>query len=59
MAEVYVYFVVKLRSIINHDRLRHFKPTDDILPYKLGDVLVFDGGKGFNVYPFAKVVGGN
>ena len=59
MAEVSIYFAVKLRSIISYDRLRYFEPTNDILPYKLGDVLIFDGGKGFSFYLFAKVVGGN
>ena len=59
MAEVSVYFTVILLSIIIHDRLRYFEPTDDILPHKLGNVLVFDGGKGFRFYPFAKVESGN
>ena len=59
MAEVSVYFAVKLKSIISYDLLRYFEPTDNILPHKLGDVLVFDGGEGFGFYPFAKVIGGN
>ena len=59
MPEVFVYFAVQLRSIINYDRLRYFESTDDILPHNLGDVLVFDGGEGFSFYPFSKVVGGN
>ena len=59
MAEVSAYFAVKLQSIISDDRLGYFEPADNILPHKLGDVLVFDGGEGFSFYPFAKVVGGN
>ena len=59
MAEVSVYFAIKMRSIINYDWLRYFDSTDDILPHKLGDVLVFDGGEGFNFYLFSQVVGGN
>ena len=59
MTEVYVYFVVKLWSIISSDRLRYSELADDIPPHKLGDVLIFDGGEGFNFYPFAKVVSGN
>ena len=59
MAEVFVYFAIKLRSNISYDRLRYSEPADDILPCKLGDVLVFDGGKGFSFYPFPKVVGCN
>ena len=59
MTEVYVYFVVKLWSIISSDRLRYSELADDILPHKLGDVLIFDGGEGFSFYPFAKVVSGN
>ena len=54
MAEVYVYFAVKLRSIIRYDGLRYFELVDDILPHKLGDVLVFDGGEGFSSIHFLK-----
>ena len=39
MAEVFVYFAVKLQSIISYDRLRYSELADDILPHKLGDVL--------------------
>ena len=59
MVEVSIYFSIKLSAIINYDRLRYFEPADNILPHKLGDFLVFNGGEGFNFYPFAKVVGGN
>ena len=59
MVEVSIYFAVKLWSIISYDRLRYSKPVDDIFPHKLGDVLIFDGGEGFNFYLFAKVVGDN
>ena len=59
MIEVFVYFAIKLQSIISYDRLRYSKPKNDILPHKLGDVLVFDGGEGFIFYPFAEVVSGN
>ena len=57
--EVSVYFTVKLWSIINYDRLRYSEPSDNILPHKMGEVLVFDGSKGFDFYPFSKVDGGN
>ena len=59
MAEVFVYFTVKLWSIISYDLLRYFEPTDNIFPHKLGNVLVFDGCEGFSFYPFAKATGGN
>ena len=59
MVEVSVYFAIKLWSIISYDRLRYSEPSSNILPHKLGDVLVFDGGEGFSFYPFAKVVDGN
>ena len=58
MIEVFVYFIVKLWSIINYDQLRYSEPTDDILPHKLSDALIFDGGERFSFYPFAKVVDG-
>ena len=59
MAEVFVYLAVKPRSIISYDQLRYSESTDNILPYKLGDVLVFDEGEGFSLYPFATLVDGN
>ena len=59
MAEVSVYFAIKLWAIIIYDRLRYFELANNILQYKLGDVLVFDGSEGFSFYPFVKVVGGN
>ena len=59
MVEVSVYFAVKLQSIISYDRLRYSELVDNIIPHKLGGILVFDRGEGFNFYPFAKVVDGN
>ena len=59
MAEIFVYFTIKLWPIFSYDRLRYSEPTDNIPPHKLDDILVFDGGEGFNVYAFAKIVGGN
>ena len=59
MAEIFVYFAIKLWPIVNYDRLRYSEPTDNIPPHKLDDILVFDGGEVFNFYPFAKIVGGN
>ena len=59
MAEVSVYFAIKLWAIISYDRLRYFELANNILQHKLGDVLVFDGGEGFSLYRFVKVVGGN
>ena len=59
MVEIPVYFAIKLWPIVSYDRLRYSKPTDNIPPHKLDDILVFDGGEGFSFYPFAKIVGGN
>ena len=59
MAKNFVYFSIKLWSIVSYNRLRYSGPADNIVPHKLDDVLVFDGGEGLNLYPFAKVVGGN
>ena len=59
MVEISIYFAIKLWPIVSFDRLRYSKPADNILPYKLDDILVFDGGEGFSFYPFAKIVGGN
>ena len=43
----------------SYNRLRYSELIDNILPHKLDDVLVFDGGKGLSLYPFSKIVGGN
>ena len=60
MDEIFVYpTAIKLWPIFSYNRLRYSKSVDNILPRKLDDILVFDGGEGFNFYPFAKIVGGN
>ena len=59
MVEVSVCFAIKLCSIISYDRLRYSELAGNILPHKLGNVLVFDGVEGFRFYPFAEVVSGN
>ena len=59
MAEIFVYFAIKLWLIVSYNQLRYFEPADNILPHELDDVLVFDGGEGLSLYLFAKVVGGN
>ena len=59
MAEIFVYFAIKLWPIVSYNRLRYSEPVDNILPHKLDDVLVFNGGEGLSLYPFSKVVGGN
>ena len=59
MAEIFVYFAIKLWPIVSYDLLRYSEPTDNNPPHKLDDILVFDGGEGFSFYPFAKIVGGN
>ena len=59
MAEISVYYAIKLWPIVSYDRLRYSELADNILPHKLDDILVFDGGEGFSFYPFAKIVGSN
>ena len=59
MAEVSLYFAVILWTIISYDWLRYSKLAENILPHKLSDVLISDGGEGFSFYRFAKVVDGN
>ena len=59
MVEISVYSALKLWPIISYNRLRYSEPTNNILPQKLEDILVFDGGEGFNFYPFAKIVDDN
>ena len=59
MAEISVYFAIKLWPVVSYNRLRYSEPTNNILPHELDDVLVFDGGEGLSLYPFAKIVGGN
>ena len=59
MAKKFVYFVIKLWPIVSYNQLRYSELTDNILPHELDDVLVFDGGEGLILYPFANVVNGN
>ena len=59
MAKISVYFALKLWPIVSYNRLRYFEPADNILLQKLDDILVFEGGEGFNFYPFAEIIGGN
>ena len=59
MAEISIYFAIKLWPIVSYDQRRYFEPTNNILPHKLDNILVFDGGEGFSFYPFSKIVGGN
>ena len=59
MAEISVYPALKLRPIVNYDRLRYSKPADKTSPHELDDILIFDGGEGFDFYPLTKIVGGN
>ena len=59
MAKISIDPAIKLWSIVIYDRLRYSEPIDNILPHKLDDILVFDGGEGFSFYPLAKIVGGN
>ena len=59
MAEISVYFGIKLWPIVSYNRSRYSEPVGNILLHKLDDVPIFDGGEGLNLYPFAKVVGGN
>ena len=57
MIEIYVYPAIKLWPIVSYDRLRYSELANDILPHKLDNILVFDGGEGISFYPLAKIVG--
>ena len=59
MEKISIYFAIKLLPIVSYNRLRYSEPANNILPYKLDDVPVFDGGEGLRLYSFHKVVGGN
>ena len=48
--------------IVAHCRLQsigYSEPAHNVLPYKLNNLFIFDGCKGFGFYPFAEIVGGN
>ena len=57
MAEISVYPSIKLWPI--YDRLGYSESADDTSPHELDDILIFDGGEGFNFYPLTKIAGGN
>ena len=51
-----VYPTIKPWPIVSHYRLWYSKSADDVIPYKLDDIFVFDGGEGLSFYPFAEIV---
>ena len=59
MEEISIYLTIKLWPIVSYDLLRYSEPAYNILPHKLDDILVFDGGEALNFYPLAKIVDGN
>ena len=59
MAKISIYSVIKMWPIVSYNWLRYSESTDYILPHKLDNIFIFDGGEGFSFYPFAKIVGGN
>ncbi|RVW56790.1 hypothetical protein CK203_082750 [Vitis vinifera] len=45
---------VKLRTIVSYDGLWNSKTADDVFPYELGDIFVFDASICFNFHPFTE-----
>ena len=58
-AKFLVYPAIKLRPIGCYNQLGYSEPAHNVFPYKLNNLFIFDGCEGFNLCPFAKVVGGN
>ena len=40
-------------------KLGYSEPTHNVLPYKLNNLFIFNGYKGFGFYPFAEIVSCN
>ena len=57
VVEILVYYAVKLRPIVSYNRLRYPELANNILPHKVDNILIFDGGEGFSFYPFNEIVG--
>ena len=55
VAKIPIYPGIKLCPIVSHYRRWYSEPANDVFPYKSNNVFVFDGGEGFNVYPFSKI----
>ena len=49
----------KLRPIVCYNQLGYSELAHNVFPYKLNDLFVFYGCKGFGLHPFAEVVNGN
>ena len=58
-AEIFKGGAIKLRTVVDYDRLRDSKSTYYIFLDEPFDVLVFDVCVGFNFYPLAEIIGGN
>ena len=59
MAEILVYYVLKLRPIVSYNQLRYPELANNIFPQKLDNILIFDEGECFEFYSFVDIVGGD
>ena len=57
--EVFEECVVKLSSIIGNQHPRHFKPTYDIFPDEVLNILLSDICQGFCFYPLCEIINAN
>ncbi|KAL6319831.1 hypothetical protein AAG906_036896 [Vitis piasezkii] len=51
--------IVKLRPVVNYNRLGNPESADDVLPNKLHEIFVFDASISFRLYPLTEIVSGN
>ncbi|RVW41938.1 hypothetical protein CK203_081586 [Vitis vinifera] len=50
---------IKLWTIVGYNGLGDSEATDDVFPYELGDILVFDASICFSFHPFTEVIRGD
>ncbi|RVW84078.1 hypothetical protein CK203_040608 [Vitis vinifera] len=50
---------IKLWTVVGYNGLGDSEAADDVFPYELGDIFVFDASVCFNFHPFTKVIHGD
>ena len=50
---------IKLWTVVSYNGLGDSKAADDVLPYELGDIFVFDASVCFSFHPFTEIIRGD
>ena len=56
--KILMYPAIKLWPFVGYNQLGYSKPIQNVLPYKLNNLFIFDGCESFGFYPYTEIVGG-